>query len=122
MINKNEKKPVADIEIFEPRQYSNAELQNFHDKIQRFWSGNKFLHEELHVAYGIAWKEERGKKADGTPACYYFYNHDGYEQFADLWRQYERWKFNQQYVEASVPAIAVALEAVSASSFSSSIF
>lgn len=102
MINKE--KVRADVENFIPsRVYSDRELQDFHKNIQRFWAGDKFLNEELHVAYGAATKRDAGKRPDGTPIFYYTYNSDRYEQFRNVWKQYERWRVNQDYKKTTEP-------------------
>jgi hypothetical protein len=97
MINKKEK-IRAEVENFETnRIYTARELEDFHNNIQRFWIGDKFLNEELHVAYGAAIKRDAGRRPDGTRIFYYTYNSERYEQFRNLWKQYERWRVNREY-------------------------
>lgn len=85
-------------EFIPARQYTHAELEKFHQDIQKFWQGEKFLNEELHVAYGAASKEPSGQKADGSPHFYYQYHSERYHEFTNLWRQYETWRVNQEYL------------------------
>lgn len=89
------------------RVYSDYELKDFHQKIQRFWdaprevvlpkgmsgTAQKFRHEDLHVAYGAARKVPHGK------TFVYQYNSERYEQFCNLWNQYESWKQKQDWIE-----------------------
>lgn len=96
--------------IFAPRTYLDHELRDFHNKIQRFWDeprevnavvfgkkvegkAQKFRHEDLHVAYGAARKVPHGKH------FVYQYNHERYEQFNNLWSQYESWRQKQDWIE-----------------------
>src|SRR3990167_4654186 len=91
------------------RIYSNMELQDFHNKIQRFWDeprevneivfgrkvegkAQKFRHEDLHVAYGAAVKVKHGL------THVYLYN-DRYGAFCNLWSQYESWRQKQDWIE-----------------------
>jgi len=75
------------------RTYSDSELQDFHQKIQRFKRvprtlptgvvAQKFDHEALHVAYGAARTSPHGK------TIVYLYNPERYRQFVSLWDQYQ---------------------------------
>lgn len=112
MINKLAKYKKQEIEDFSVPQriYSNHELQDFHKKIQKFWdeprevrgevfgiklegTAQKFRHQDLHVAYGAARKVQHGK------THVYQYNAERYEQFENLWKQYESWRQKQDWIE-----------------------
>lgn len=97
--------------IFNPRVYTESELKDFHNKIQKFWdeprelngvsvagmtvsgTAQKFRHEDLHVAYGAARKVQHGK------TFVYQYNSERYAQFNNLWSQYEEWRKKQDWIE-----------------------
>lgn len=91
------------------RIYSDHEIQDFHNKIQKFWDeprevntvalgvavkGNaqKFRHEDLHVAFGATRKVAHGKTFS------YQYNSDRYGVFNNLWKQYEGWRQKQDWI------------------------
>ena len=111
MINKRARREP--VEFVEKRQYTETELRDFDQKIQRFWGethqvnlangfsgpARKFHHEELHVAFGAARKVERGVKSDGTPHFYYLYNPERQETFVNLWNQYESWMQKKDWIE-----------------------
>lgn len=94
MAIEDKKKPIDDFDA--ERVYTEAELEYFHQKIQRFYeeklnhsTNEKVMilnHEELGVAYGAFTKHMRG----GTP--YYLANHDRYVQFCNLMRQWDKWR------------------------------
>lgn len=108
MINKLAKYKEQAMEDFSKPQriYSDMELQDFHNKIQRFWdeprevvlprgmsgTARKFRHEDLHVAFGAARKVLVGSK------FVYQYNSDRYEVFNNLWSQYEEWRKRQDWI------------------------
>ncbi len=96
-------------QMFAPRAYSEVELTQFHNKIQRFWDAprevnevvmgrkiegvaQKFRHEDLHVAFGAAIKVQHGTTHR------YLYNQERYEVFTNLWRQYEDWRRKQDWI------------------------
>ena len=95
------------------RVYTDEEIRDFHSKIQIFWDGSrevfldkgmgglaqKFRHEVLHVAYGAARRVEQGKKEDGSPVFHYLYNPERYEEFENLWTQYEVWRKKQDWIK-----------------------
>ena len=101
---------LAELEKITKRTYSEAELRDFHQKIQRFWDepreinavvfgrkidgqAQKFRHEDLHVAYGAARKVQHGT------VFVYQYNSERYAQFNNLWSQYEDWRKKQDWIE-----------------------
>ena len=104
MIDKGKKEVPID-EMFEARKYSDYELQDFHNKVQKFWSeprevelkdgmfgiAQKFNHPELHVAFGAAIKVKHGL------GCVYLYN-ERYKDFVNLWGQYESWRGKQDWI------------------------
>lgn len=102
-------------ESFQARKYNDHELENFHNKIQRFWDeprevvvpgwdgpqiARKFRHEDLHVAFGAAKKVEHGVNSDKQQVYKYMYNSDRYTSFANLWRQYEDWQRKKDWIYA----------------------
>ena len=108
-----DKKAEKEFEAIPDRIYTHVELQDFHNKIQRFWdeprevvldkgmsgTARRFRYEELHVAYGAARKVEQGKKVDGSPVYYYLYNSERNRQFNNIWNQYESWRQKQDWIE-----------------------
>lgn len=84
------------------RTYSDSELRDFHEKIQRFWEeprtledgsiAQRFAHQRLHVAFGAA---REVKVGSGT---YFLYN-ERHRAFSALWRQYEDWRRKQNWKE-----------------------
>lgn len=103
---RDKKRVVDDFEIPE-RVYTDTEIRDFHQKIQRFWgeprqvevskvgpgTAQKFDHEALAVAYGAANKVQHGLK------FVYLYNSERYRQFANLWNSYEAWRKKQDWIE-----------------------
>ncbi len=102
---------------FNPRTYSDHELERFHTKIQRFQEpareisdteiggrvfkggiAQKFRYEDLHVAFGAAKKVEHGRDPKGVILYKYLYVPDRYEVFNNLWRQYEDWRRKQDWI------------------------
>jgi hypothetical protein len=110
-LNKSGRRTKADQEFDnfgketpQERVYSSQELERFHSLIQKFYEsktiqnpnaedfGQTYLvlnHQKLHVAYGACRPVEHGVRHDGTPMVYYFYNSERYNQFNNLWKQYE---------------------------------
>jgi len=93
-----------------PRIYTDTELRDFHQKIQKFWDeprevngeafgkringvARRFRHYDLHVAYGAAKKVRHGQHD------VYLYIPDRYHQFENLWQQYEDWRKKQEWIE-----------------------
>lgn len=89
------------------RIYSDSELQDFHNKIQKFWdapreveleggmsgTAKKFRHQDLHVAFGAARKVQQGNKSR------YLYDSERFNQFNNLWDQYEDYMKKQDWIE-----------------------
>lgn len=90
------------------RVYNDHELQDFHNKIQRFWEeprevsetvfgkkidgiAQRFAHQSLHVAFGAAIRVKHGK------GYVYLYN-SRYATFQSLWRQYEEYRKKQDWI------------------------
>lgn len=90
------------------RLYSDQELQDFHNKIQKFWDtprqvilaegmsgpAQKFRYEDLIVSYGAARKIKHGR------TFVYQYNSERYNEFSNLWNQYEEWQKKQDWIES----------------------
>ncbi len=95
--------------LFNARTYTEAELHDFHRKIQRFWDAprevnaiafgrkiegqaQKFRYEDLHVAFGAATKVAHGKLFK------YLYSPERLAVFDNLWGQYESWRRKQDWI------------------------
>lgn len=101
------------VDFVEERKYTDIELNDFHNKIQRFWgeprevnlpngfsgTARGFNHEELAVAFGAARKVQQGSKPDGSLHFYYLYNPDRYRVLLNLWKQYESWLQKKDWIE-----------------------
>ena len=118
MINKLAKYKEQALEDFSKpeRVYSDTELRDFHNKIQKFWDAprevnavafgkkvegvaQKFRFEDMAVAYGAARKVEQGKKPDGSPVVYYLYEPIRNRQLDNIWKQYEDWQKKQDWID-----------------------
>lgn len=107
MINKKAKQEVEWEEP--PRPYSESELLDFHQKIQRFWGeprtlsqevyggkiAQRFNWEEMAMAYGACRKVQHGLK------YIYLYNQDGKRdrELNNLWKQYLDYLRRKDYGE-----------------------
>jgi hypothetical protein len=88
------------------RVYSEVELQDFHNKVQRFWrepkevvlsnglsgTAQKFDHEELAVAFGAARRVAHGV------SHVYQYNSERNEKLQVLWGQYVEWRKKKDWI------------------------
>lgn len=88
------------------RVYSDSELRDFHDKIQKFWeeprevdlpggmggTAQRFAHQRLHVALGAAKEVKHGN------TTVHLYNDRYKDVFVNLWSQYEDWKRKQDWI------------------------
>lgn len=100
MINKSGHKQVDEMaQMFEAKVYDNRQLQDFHNKIQRFWekprevelgalsgTAQKFNHQELGVAFGACRKVVHGK------TYVYQYEPERHRVLENLWGQYSHWR------------------------------
>ncbi len=114
---KIEHRKVSDLAaMFQPRQYTEAELMDFHRKIQKFYdepytidrptnlaihgkTARKFRYEDVHVAFGAARKVEKGKREDGSTIYAYLYNPERLDVFNNLWQQYVDYQNKQAWIE-----------------------
>ena len=106
------------------RIYSDHELKDFHNKIQKFWVGEprelnsvafgvkieglaqKFDHEELAVAFGAAIKVKHGKG-------YVYLHNERSKVLQNLWKQYEGWRQKQDWIgEKNVERLEVMAEEI----------
>lgn len=109
MINKRAQRKQAqeDFDAIPMRVYAESDLQDFHKKIQRFWSeprevvlskgmsgtAQKFDHDALAVAYGAARKVD-----SGAGKFHYLYSPERYGQLNNLWNQYDAWRKKQDWI------------------------
>ena len=103
-----DKKAEQEFEAIPDRIYTHVELQDFYNKIQKYWDeprevelkdgmsgiAQKFRHDDLHVAYGTARKVD-----SGGGRFHYLYSPERNRQFNVLWNQYESWQRKQDWIE-----------------------
>ena len=120
MINKSGRRTRADKEFDdfgkEPvveRTYSDRELQDFHNKIQKYHEpktiqnpnaedfGQTYLilnFNKLAVAFGAFRIVEQGTDPEGKPVKYYLSTPERYLQLNNLWKAYEDWRKKMDWV------------------------
>lgn len=103
-MRKHKSDPVPGAELFEARKYSEAELKDFHQKIQRFWLEPRTL-EDGTVAQKFDWDA----LAVSFGACrwvpganggrHLMANSERYAALVNLWDQYRDFRSKRDWVE-----------------------